>query len=79
MGVESGFPGARSEDEIYADLERAVMPGEEPEFMVESAEGIQTFQGFTDEQQPEAAQWIKDRFAEMRERKEGQEPLPPAA
>lgn len=59
-------------ERAWGDLAR------DADIAVESEEGVALFRGFTDEEHPEAAQWLQDRFAEMKDHEEP-EPLPPAA
>jgi hypothetical protein len=49
--------------------------GVAPVAYIPSNEGIITFQGFTDDEQPQAAAWLARRFKEIKD----EEPLPPAA
>jgi hypothetical protein len=39
--------------------------GVAPVLNIESAEGVTTFQGFTDETEPQAVEWLDRRFEEM--------------
>jgi hypothetical protein len=38
------------------------------DFIVDAAEGEGTFRGFTDEEQPQAAAWLNEKFEDMAKR-----------
>jgi hypothetical protein len=53
------FDPSVSDIENALNMDRAINPNEgAPSFIVESAEGVTTFQNFTDEEEPQAAEWL---------------------